>query len=199
MEIWLRKPGTTDFLGPFTREKVLTQLAAATIAADYEALKANGQSLGALRRSTEWSPLSSVFSSEEITSCGVSSVFATTTVAPIPAGSPAAKLMRRYRDAYFVGRTIVGVGGIVKGIGIFLGLVVSLGSLVLATQGQDNWAAGLAGVLAGVIVGVFLYVSGIFVAAQGQILQATLDGAVNGSPFLSNDQKAEMMSLTFRT
>jgi len=66
--IWIKKPGTTDFLGPYTREEALKQLIAGTFTADYEALEATAQSFGALKRSTDWSPLSSVFSSEEIAS-----------------------------------------------------------------------------------------------------------------------------------
>ena len=46
-----------------------------------------------------------------------------------------------------------------------------------------------------VIVGVPLYVLGILVSAQGQILKATLDSAVTNSPFLTEDQMAEVMSL----
>ncbi len=111
-----------------------------------------------------------------------------------PAGT-SAKLSKRYRDAYLVARTIVTVGSVVKGIGIFLAIVITLAAFVVASQGQDNFKMGLAGILIGVVVGVPLYVLGILVSAQGQILKATLDVAVNGSPFLSNDQKAEMMLL----
>lgn len=195
MKIWLRKPGTTDFLGPFTREEAQTQLVAGTIAADYEVLEATGQTFGALKRSPDWAPLSSVFSIEEIASARESSVVAHPAASTMQAGSPAPKVMSRYRDAYLVARTIVSVGGIIKGIGIFLAIVIALGAFVFATQGEGNWMVGLGGILVGSIVGVPLYVLGILVAAQGQILKATLDEAVNGSPFLSNDQKAETMSL----
>ena len=196
MNIWLRKPGTTDFLGPFTREAALTQLAAGTITIDYEVLEATGQTFGALKRSTDWSPVSSVFSAEEISSVRASSVVARAATSAIPSGSPAAKVMSRYRDAYLVARTIVGVGSIIKGIGIFIAIVIALVGLVAATQGQSNFIMGLGGVLLGVVVGVPLFVLGILVSAQGQILKATLDVAVNDSPFLSDDQRAEMMSLT---
>jgi hypothetical protein len=39
------------------------------------------------------------------------------------------------------------------------------------------------------------YVLGILVSAQGQILKASLDNAVNGSPFLTNEHRAKVMSL----
>ena len=111
-----------------------------------------------------------------------------TTAGQAPTGSPAARLMIRYRDAYVVGRTIVTVGDVVKGVGIVLAIGMTLAAWV-------NFKMGPAGILIGVVVGVPLYVLGILVSAQGQILKATLDTAVSGSPFLSNDQKAEMMSL----
>ena len=49
--------------------------------------------------------------------------------------------MSRYRDAYLVARTIVTVGGVVKGIGIFLAIVITLAAFVVASQsGQEaNW------------------------------------------------------------
>ena len=73
MKFWLRKPGTTDFLGPFTREEMLAKLAAGTIAADCELLEATGQTLGTLQRSTAWSPLSFILSPEEIASARAAS------------------------------------------------------------------------------------------------------------------------------
>jgi hypothetical protein len=45
-------------------------------------------------------------------------------------------------------------------------------------------------------VGLLFYLLGVLVAAQGQILLASLDSAVNSSPLLTNDQKAEILSLT---
>jgi hypothetical protein len=45
-------------------------------------------------------------------------------------------------------------------------------------------------------VGLLFYLLGVLVAAQGQTLLASLDSAVNSSPFLTNHQKAEILSLT---
>jgi hypothetical protein len=39
------------------------------------------------------------------------------------------------------------------------------------------------------------FVLGIIVSAQGQILKANLDSAVNTSPFLTTQQKARVMDL----
>jgi len=46
-----------------------------------------------------------------------------------------------------------------------------------------------------IVAGIPLVVSGILVSAQAQLLKATLDTAVNTSPFLSNEQRAVVMSL----
>jgi hypothetical protein len=58
-------------------------------------------------------------------------------------------------------------------------------------------SVGLMGFLGGVLVAGFwfalFFVFGIAVSAQGQVLQAGLDTAVNTSPFLSNQEKAEVM------
>jgi len=51
------------------------------------------------------------------------------------------------------------------------------------------------GIVAGLIALLF-YLLGVLVAAHGQVLQATLDSAVNSSPFLTDADKAEIMSLS---
>jgi hypothetical protein len=110
------------------------------------------------------------------------------------------KLVNRYKDGYRVAGVIVGVGGFVKILGIVLGLMG--GFMVFAISytflrfNSDSELAGLT--LAAVIGGMFWlvpYVLGTLVSAHGQILKASLDGAVNTSPFLNNSQRAEIMSL----
>jgi hypothetical protein len=51
------------------------------------------------------------------------------------------------------------------------------------------------GFLLGLIVAALFFVVGIIVAAQGQLLKATLDTAVHSSPFLTDDLRAVIMSL----
>jgi hypothetical protein len=50
-------------------------------------------------------------------------------------------------------------------------------------------------IVLGFVVWLPFWILGVVVAAQGQILKAVLDTAVNSSPFLSNDEKAKIMSL----
>jgi hypothetical protein len=44
-------------------------------------------------------------------------------------------------------------------------------------------------------VGGIIFCLGILISALGQLMLATLDSAVHGSPFLDDEQKAEAMSL----
>jgi len=102
-------------------------------------------------------------------------------------------MLKRYKDAYLVGRTIVAFGGIIKGFGIVVGAIDAVVSLTLMKQGGSTLV--LAGLLVGLVAGGIIYGIGILVSAQGQILAATIDTAVNGSPFLSDGQKANAMSV----
>ena len=51
------------------------------------------------------------------------------------------------------------------------------------------------GLMAALVAGMFFYVAGVMVSAQGQLLQATLDTAVNSSPLLDDEQKAQILAL----
>lgn len=112
-------------------------------------------------------------------------------VAHTQSGSP---VVSRYRDAYGVGAALVGVGGGIKVIGGILAGIIFLGSL-LAGDSRFGVGAAFAGILLAGIVGFFFWVFGVFVAAQGQVLQATLDQAVASSPFLTDAERADAMGL----
>lgn len=97
----------------------------------------------------------------------------------------------RYRDAYVVANTIGGVGGTIKIAGVLAASVAVFAAFYAAkTVGT---APALAFSFLGVLAGAVIYVFGVLVAAQGQIQQAMLDVAVNGSPFLSVDEKASLV------
>ncbi len=115
----------------------------------------------------------------------------------------AMSVVKRYRDAYRVANVIVGVSKAFKGIGLALMAVVVLICLILALkgssseggQGAGTIVAILGSLVAGAIVWLVFWMVGVLVGAQGQILLASLDGAVNQSPFLQDEQRAEAMSL----
>ncbi len=104
-------------------------------------------------------------------------------------------MMHRYGDAYIAARTMVGIGSVIKGIGIFLGAINVLVSVLAITSDTAALPFGIVGIVFGVFAGALLYICGVMVSAQGQILKASLDGAVNSSPFLTDDERADIMSL----
>jgi len=105
-------------------------------------------------------------------------------------------LMSRYWDAYVVARVTVGLGEVIKVIAVVLAALIALGALLIAGQvGGGGVVVFFLGVIGAAFVGGQFYLLGVIVMAQGQILKASLDGAVNSSPFLQNEHRAKIMSL----
>lgn len=98
---------------------------------------------------------------------------------------------RRYTDAYSVARQLVASGNSMKALGAVAGALVAVLGLLLASS------LGTVAVVGGVAVGIGVWSSahhrGQLTAAQGQILLAVLDTAVNTSPLLSNAGKAALL------
>jgi hypothetical protein len=112
--------------------------------------------------------------------------------------SEVASLTKRYTDAYLVARAVTGFGFMIKVIGIVIAiLLVLIGLMVTSQNGPGNPLSylGIMGIVVGVISGALFYVIGVLVSAQGQILKASLDSAVNSSPFLTNEHRAKIMYL----
>src|SRR5436190_6483474 len=101
----------------------------------------------------------------------------------------------RYKDAYLVARAITAIGKSVKGLGILLSLIVVGVGYYIGTQAGGGMMYSVGEAVAGVVVAIPLYLLGIVVSAQDQVLKASLDGAVNTSPFLDIEHKAKAMSL----
>ena len=105
-------------------------------------------------------------------------------------------LIRRYSDAYLVARAVNGYGIGVKIIGVVAALMLSLIGLVwLGTGRAEDAVMGIVCIAFGLFVGILFYLIGVLISAQGQILKASLDSAVNSSPFLTNEHRAKIMSL----
>jgi len=58
---------------------------------------------------------------------------------------------------------------------------------------SESVVYAVGGVTSGAIVAIPMYVLGILISVQGQILQAILDTAVNTSSLLTKDEVQEMM------
>gem|GEM_PF-1194299 len=115
---------------------------------------------------------------------------------PVSEGVEVKSLMSRYWDAYVVARVTVGLGEVIKVIAVVLAALIALGALLIAGQvGGGGVVVFFLGVIGAAFVGGQFYLLGVIVMAQGQILKASLDGAVNSSPFLQNEHRAKIMSL----
>jgi hypothetical protein len=105
-------------------------------------------------------------------------------------GSPVTAVVNRYQDAYLVGAALVGLGNTIKIVGAVLAGIIVLGSLSVGSE-----VLTVAGVFLAAIGGGLFWVCGVIVAAQGQILRATLDDAVASSRFLTDHERADAMGL----
>lgn len=139
-------------------------------------------------------PTNASFTSAERSSSQADSSPPSTTTPAAPRRDAA---MRRYRDAYLVARAITAWGVFIKVFGVLGGVALVAAFIALAMGLRDEQAG--AAVVAGVVLGggfaAFFYLLGVIVAAQGQVLKASLDGAVHTSPFLNDDERAATISL----
>jgi hypothetical protein len=128
---------------------------------------------------------------------------------PIPPSNRSAKAMKRYWSAYLVARATASIGGAIKIFAILSGITVAVIGLYVGQQGYgspnsffqyggsfvDPTIFQFGALVVGVIVIIPPYIVGVLVTAHGQVLKASLDEAVHTSPFLTDDQRAAVMSL----
>jgi hypothetical protein len=100
----------------------------------------------------------------------------------------------RYSDAYVVARTIDGVGLTMKIIGFLIGALLALASLASA-KGALGMVFAFMGIAVAGAIATVLFLLGTLASAQGQLLKATLDIAVNTARFLTDEDRARIMSL----
>lgn len=121
---------------------------------------------------------------------------------------PVNRAATRYSDAYHVARVQTTIGNVVKVISIVIGGIIVAPSLLSglaslnASQSPFGPAAGLLGLgtafmgtIIGGVIGGIGFMIGVMISAQGQLMKAALDSAVNTSPFMNEDDKARVMSL----
>ena len=100
-------------------------------------------------------------------------------------------IMSRYSDAYAIARSVSAFGATVKFLALVLGVGISI--LGCSSGSKELWVGAIG---LGAIAGLAIYVLGTLVAAQGQILKATLDTAVNSSQILNKNEMRQIMSLS---
>ncbi len=112
---------------------------------------------------------------------------------PPPTDHP---LIDRYRDCHRVAGLATGFGTTIKAFGWVTGTLTLASGVVssLNVLGPLKFVFAFGGFIAAALVVLVFYVVGTVVAAVGQTLRASTDTAVNTSPFLSNEQKAYVLS-----
>jgi hypothetical protein len=111
----------------------------------------------------------------------------------------AATVTNRYSDAYLVARTINALGQTVKIAGFVVGGIILFGSMVVGSRGAVGALFGFTGFIVAVLVAAVFFLFGTLLSAQGQILMATLDTAVNTSSFLPEAERARLLSISAST
>jgi hypothetical protein len=108
--------------------------------------------------------------------------------------SPRARaVMDRYRNVYQIANVIITAGDTIKGAGIVLAVIISvIGVFLASTVGMLSLLTSL---IPAAAIGLGSWLSGVLLNAQGQLLLASLDGVVSITPFLTDEEKAEVMSL----
>lgn len=102
--------------------------------------------------------------------------------------------MHRYSNAYAVSGAHSAIGATIKAMGVLTAVLIAIvGVFGGSKAGGPVFVASA--LVAAVVAGVPIYVLGVLVSAQGEILKATLDVAVHTSPFLSNEHKRAALSL----
>jgi hypothetical protein len=111
------------------------------------------------------------------------------------------RLAGRYKNAYDVAAATIRFGNLVKQGALALAGAVTLGAVVVSVPSDPihyapvNWFHLLCGLFVGAVLLATGYISGTFLAAQGQFMSALLDTAVNTSPHLQDLEKASLMTL----
>ncbi|MGA8492035.1 MAG: hypothetical protein WB711_16530 [Terriglobales bacterium] len=111
------------------------------------------------------------------------------------------RLAGRYKNAYDLAAATIRLGNLVKQGALALAGAVTLGAVVVSVPSDPiqyapvNWFHLLCGLLVGVAILAAGYISGTFLAAQGQFMTALLDTAVNISPHLQDLEKASILTL----
>ena len=102
-------------------------------------------------------------------------------------------LTKSYTDAYAVAGRVTACGKAIKTAGAVLVILIILAAVITADYLKMFYP--LAGLIIAGVAGYLSYWAGLLFCAQGQILKASLDNAVNSSPFMGNEIKAKVLSI----
>ncbi|MCL4786055.1 MAG: hypothetical protein KJ070_04570 [Verrucomicrobia bacterium] len=80
-------------------------------------------------------------------------------------------------------------------MGVVLGLIVIAAGYYIGTQMAGGLIDSVGGTVGVVVNAIPLYLLGILISSQGQVLKGSLDVAVHTSPFLGMKQEARVVWL----
>jgi hypothetical protein len=121
---------------------------------------------------------------------------------PAPALARGNPMLYRYSDLYKSARLAISIGNAVKIIGLVIGAIIvtlfvfsgiNLGSGL--STAPMAFAGMIGGVITAAIPGGGIFLLGILISGQGQLLLAQADAAIFICPFMTNEEKAQAMSL----
>lgn len=101
----------------------------------------------------------------------------------------------RYHDAYLVARVTDGIGGVVKIVGFIIGAAIAFAGFKMGSTNDENNSLIVGSIILAAVITVPFYVLGVLVSTLAQSLKALLDAAVHTSPFLTDADKASVMSI----
>lgn len=135
----------------------------------------------------------------------------------IDSSKPRDAFIKRYIDLYRTARLLNGLGTTVKVLAFIVGAIIFafwffLGAGASVAQQQNApfgpgsasqtgpimfYVCLVIGAVFGALTTGLLFLLGVLISAQGQLLKAQADGAVHTSPFLTNEERATAMSLPY--
>jgi hypothetical protein len=182
---FVAKTPTSGFVGQLSLEEIASQLRANQITGDYAATESTGPSYAETikRNDVQWESVSQLVSGEGLSESAAPLTEASRTLSSVET---------RYADAYVVARAIAAIGSTIKVIGICLGILILIAGAAVGSEAKMLFVGGL---FLGAIVAIPIYILGVLVSAQAEVLKATLDTAVHTSPFLTKENMARVMSL----
>jgi hypothetical protein len=112
------------------------------------------------------------------------------------ASTPSTQVFTRFAAAYRTANDVISLGTIIQNLGITIGAALGLLAFLLGNGAVLEQSQTFLCFAFAVLVALSSWISGTLVKAQGHILRACVDTAVNSSPFLDNAQQTEVMGVT---
>lgn len=193
---YIRPTEEPRFEGPFTVAQIRALAVAGQLGPGAMALEATGQNYWRLKASRDWIPVTTLLrdNPEEPSAPAAPPVLPTML---------ARRAMARYQESYRVAAGVVVVGAWLKGlawvvaVGLFLAMVVPTLLMFSGLGGWDTVPGMLyfGAALYASLAGGAIYLLSLLFTVLGRLLQGSLDTAIHSSPFLTDDERARLMSL----